>query len=47
MKENVTDEEEFERGFRALAAKYPFWQAQYENEADRVTFYIFSLVAND
>ena len=39
----VTDEQEFDRGFRALASKYPFWQEQYDNEAERMTFYIFRL----
>ena len=40
---HITDEAEFEKGFLALAAKYPFWQEQYENEAERVTFHLFRL----
>lgn len=39
----VTDAEEFETGFLALAKKYPFWQQQYDNPEDRVTFYVLRL----
>jgi hypothetical protein len=39
----VTDAKEFESGFLALAKKYPFWQEQYDNPEDRVTFYVLRL----
>ncbi len=39
----VTDEDEFEIAFKALAGKYEFWQQQYDNPAERPTFYILRL----
>lgn len=39
----VTDEEEFELGLSALAAKYPYWQQNKDNPGEAPTFVIMSL----
>ena len=39
----VTDDAEFDVGFKALAQKYEFWQKQYDNPAERPLFYILRL----
>ena len=36
-------DEEFDEGFRALAAKYPFWQNAYDDESKRPAFVIIRM----